>query len=245
MFGKVALTLDRMGLRRLVATAANLAYSDQRFSVDEQGRWVNAQAGGTIVSLEPHTYSLSNLRERILDEWCYKYTPGPEDIIVDAGAGIGEEALIFSPMVASVVSIEAQPKTYSCLLETVRLSGLKNVRPVFAALADEEGTARIDDAGIASSILSGGGIEVPQITVRSLNLHRIDLLRMNIEGAERLAIYGVPWERVRNAVISCHDFIGVPAKAEVREVLEREGFEIETTQDAPEPWVRDYIYASR
>ena len=68
---------------------------------------------------------------------------------------------------------------------------------------------------------------------------------MNIEGAERLAVHGVPWERVRNAVISCHDFMGVPAKAEVRKVLENEGFRIETRDDAAEPWVRDYLYASR
>ena len=201
MFGKLALTLDRLGLRRLVATAANAAYSDRRFSVDAEGRWVNTQAGGTIVSLEPHTYSLSVLRALILDQWCFKYMPGPEDVVVDAGAGIGEEALILSPMVGSVVSIEAQPKTYGCLTETIRLSELKNVRPVFGALADEEGTARIDDSGITSSIFSDGDIEVPQLNLRSLDLPRIDLLRMNIEGAERVAVHGVPWDRVRNAVI--------------------------------------------
>jgi hypothetical protein len=89
---------------------------------------------------------------------------------------------------------------------------------------------------------------VPQRTIEEIaaDLPVIDLLRINIEGAEKLAVHATPWVKVRNAVISCHDFAGIPAKAEVLHVLRQKGFEV-TTRAAPAgmPWLADYLYASR
>jgi FkbM family methyltransferase len=242
----VADKLDRIGLRALVAKAATLVYPEQAFTVDSEGRWINEQAECTVVSPTIHTATFASIRARVLDQWCYCYTPKKDDVVVDCGAATGEEAIVFSSLVGRVISIEAHPIYFGCLTETIRRSGLPNVTPVHAAVLHERGTARIDSAGIASSVMRNGTSHVPQISIADLGLSRIDLLRMNIEGAERLAVHGVPWENVSNAVISCHDFAGLPSKTEVRSVLEREGFEI-TSRKAPDgmPWVGDYLYATR
>ena len=251
MLSSVAFALDRLGLRRLVAALASNAYPGRRFTVDADGFWVNGEAACTIVSPAIHTQSLASIRAIVLDHWCYRYTPKAGDIVLDVGAGIGEEAMVMSPLVepnGRIISIEAQPTVFRCLERTIALSRLTNVRAIHCAVADKPGTARISDGHIASSIMSGEGSEVPQRTIDEIaaDLPAIDLLRMNIEGAEKLAIHAIPWAKIRNAVISCHDFAGIPSKAEVLEVLRQQGFEV-TTRAALEgmPWLRDYLYASR
>jgi FkbM family methyltransferase len=250
MLSSVAFALDRLGLRRLVAAVASNAYPGRRFTVDADGFWVNGEGACTIVSPTIHTRSLASIRAIVLDHWCYRYTPKAGDIVLDVGAGIGEEAMVISPLVGPggwIISIEAQPTVFRCLERTIARSRLDNVRAIHCAIADKPGTARISDDHIASSIMSGEGSEVPQRTIDEIaaDLPAIDLLRMNIEGAEKLAVRAVPWSKVRNAVISCHDFAGISSKAEVLEVLRQQGFEV-TTRVAPDnmPWLGDYLYAS-
>lgn len=250
MLFSLAEKLDALGLRSIVAKAANIAYSGQTFSVDADGHWVNEQRECTIVSPSLHTSAYSAVRDRVMDHWCYAYSPGADDIVVDCGAGVGEEAVVLAPLVGKVLAIEANPETFQCLVKTVERSRLANVVPIHCAVADKGGTALIDSGSthIASSIMRSGDIAVPQRTISELALEfsRIDLLRMNIEGAEKLAVLGVPWEKVRTAVISCHDFAGLPAKAEVRSVLQSHGFDIITRNDCPrQPWIADYLYARR
>jgi FkbM family methyltransferase len=251
MLSSVAFALDRLGLRRLVAAVASSAYRGRRFTVDADGFWVNHEAACTIVSPTIHTQSLASIRATVLDHWCYRYMPNAGDVVFDVGAGIGEEAIVMSPLVGVgglIVSIEAQPTVFRCLERTISLSQLANVRAVHCAVADHPGTARISDDHIASTILSGEGSEVPQRTIEEIaaDLPAIDLLRMNIEGAEKLAIHAIPWFKVRNVVISCHDFAGIPSKAVVLEVLRKQGLKV-ATREAPEgkPWLADYLYASR
>jgi FkbM family methyltransferase len=203
------------------------------------------------VSPTIHTQSLASLRAVILDHWCYRYTPRAGDLVFDVGAGIGEEAVVMSPLVGPsglIVSIEAQPTVFRCLERTIALSNLPNVRAIHCAVADKAGTARISDGHIASSIMLGEGSEVPQRTIDEIaaDLPAIDLLRMNIEGAEKLAVRAIPWAKVRNAAISCHDFAGIPSKAEVLEVLRQQGFEVATRAGPQDmPWLGDYVYASQ
>lgn len=261
--------LDQAGLRRLVALGASAAYGlatrgRQRFGVDEAGRWLNCQPEATIVSPNIHTTRADVFREWVLDTWAWRYRPGPGDVVVDVGAGVGEEAVTFSKLVGPkgrVVSIEAHPETFACLEETVRRSGLDNVTPVWCAVADADGTMSIgeSDNHLANSVMTGGeGRPVPARSLDSLadelGLEEIALLKMNIEGAERLAVRGMERlaRRIRNVVISCHDFIADTGGGdefrtfdEMRAFLQGAGFELSTRPDHPNPWVRYYLYATR
>jgi hypothetical protein len=80
-----------------------------------------------------------------------------------------------------------------------------------------------------------------------LGIQQVDLLKMNIEGAEVDAMLGAGTllDRTRHVCISCHDFLGMPTKAAVLALLAEHGFDVLTRDDAPEPWTRDYVYGTR
>lgn len=268
MVAEIGTSLFEVGLRKPVAAVASMARSlrggGQRFWVDDQDRWVNEQPEGTVVSSVPHTTRFAAYRDWVIDNWAFAYRPGEGGTVIDVGAGVGEEAIIFSRLVGSsgrVISIEAHPTTFSCLLETIRLSGLKNVIPICAAVSDEDGIATIGSATnhLANSIIDDAdGVSVSARSLDSLandlGLGSIDLLKMNIEGAERLAVRGMKRlaQQTANVCISCHDFVAdrdggdsMRTKREVQESLERFGFEIVTRPTHEHPWVRDYLYGTR
>jgi FkbM family methyltransferase len=254
------------GLKRQVATLSSILYGtlkgrDQAFTIDPQGRWINHQPNATIVSTVPHTTERKAFEQWVLDNWAHQYTPRHGDIVVDVGAGVGEEAITFSNLVGStgrVISIEAHPETYACLAETIRLSDLTNVIPLCVAVTDQDGTAVIGSTAnhLANSIMTDGeGTDVPTRSLDSigdeLHLDKVDLLKMNIEGAERLAVRGMTAlaSRTRYVAISCHDFISdrdggdtFRTFDEVRSWLGDHGFDLVTRPDHPYPWVRYYLY---
>jgi FkbM family methyltransferase len=164
---------------------------------------------------------------------------------VDVGAGTGWETLFFSRSVGMsgrVISIEAHPRTFRCLSKMCEKNRLKNVTLVEAAVVDREREVQIGDSAEheANSIIKvDSGIRVPGTTLdsifRSLGLSRVDFLKMNIEGAERLALSGMGQmaQKTKYACIACHDFLaneGGPdelrTKADVIRFLKQNGFTV-------------------
>jgi len=94
-------------------------------------------------------------------------------------------------------------------------NGLENVTLIQAAAGNQEGEVRISDTEhTANTIITvGSGIRVPGTTLdnifRSCGLSRVDFLKMNIEGAEKLALSGMREmvQKTRNVCIGCHDFL--------------------------------------
>src|SRR5437899_13028030 len=85
---------------------------------------------------------------------------------------------------------------------------------------------------------------------RSLGLSHADFLKMNIEGAERLALSGMGEmvQKTKNVCISCHDFLadeGGPddlrTKADITDFLKRNGFAI-LLCESEGLWIRDFVY---
>lgn len=266
---QIAERLDRRGLRRPIAAAAStvmkLRGDDRRFGVDRHGRWVNAQPDATFVSPDVHTARYPQVEAVVLDYWCQFYRPQAGDIIVDVGAGIGEDAVVFGKLVGPsgrVIAVEAHPGTFAALQATVRATGLDNVLPLQRAIADRSGTLRIGNSEdhLGNSVISGNaeGVSVQAQSLDELGaelaLPRIDLLKMNIEGAERLAVKGMKAiaPSVRQVAISCHDFIADRGGGnefrtlhEVRQTLEDLGFTVRRRDHAPNDWTRDTLFGSR
>jgi len=192
----------------------------------------------------------------------HDYTPAAGDIVFDIGAGIGAEALLFSRLVGSsgrVVSVEAHPQTFRRLEQLCKANALVNVTPLQLAVSDTDGTVTISDtnAYLQNTVVDSHttGIEVPSQRIDTiaadLGITHIDLLKMNIEGAERLALQGMGdlLAATRHVCISCHDFLadtGGPdalrTKSFVLHFLGEHGFKVTTREDAAEPWTRDYVY---
>jgi FkbM family methyltransferase len=200
------------------------------------------------------------------DFWMHAYTPAPGDIVFDIGAGIGEDTLAFSQRVhpgGKVVAIEAHPRTLRCLQKTVLDSRLTNVLALGCALysADREITISDVSRHLDNTVVNrdGSGLRVTARSidslVKELRLPKIDLLKMNIEGAEVAALEGMQDSaaQVHNVVISCHDFVadkGGPAamrtKSRVMELLLQKGFRILPFRStSPLSYCRDYVYATR
>ena len=262
-------TLDGFGGRRVLAGLANgivkVAGRDQVFSVDGEGDWVNAQDGTTFVSPDILFTKLSDKQAEIRDLWCFQHDIQPGDVVVDVGAGVGDEAVVFSRMVGptgKVIAIEAHPHTFRCLQKTIAQSGLGNVTAIHCAIADEEGTLTIEDSAdqnhISHSVMksTGAGVEVPAHRLDTIlqreNITDLAMLKMNIEGAERLAIKGMRKDdySIRHYAISCHDFVAdrdgtdeLRTREEVLAHFNDMGLAIEQRLDDPRPWVRDYVYA--
>ncbi|MBI5074999.1 MAG: FkbM family methyltransferase [Nitrospirae bacterium] len=237
-----------------------------KLTIDQDGDYVNAQSDGVIVSPVPHRTDLRKMRARVADYWFAGYVPGPGDVVVDVGAGIGEDTVVFAGYVGSqgrVFSFEANPGTARCLTKTVQRSGLMQVKVIAAAVSDMPGTIAIADAEahVRNSIFINEGeqsINVDAITlddfVESNDISRIDLLKMNIEGAERLALSGFRrrFSCVRNVAIACHDWIADLGHSDsyrtldfVREFLRDEGFILQQRKDDNSPWIRDTLIGSR
>lgn len=263
---QLALRLDSLGLRRFVAWAVSLSRRGQRFAVDRDGRWLNIQPECTIASSSIQTARFNATQAVVLDAWCYRYRPRSGEVVVDVGSGFGEEAVVFSRLVGDqgkVITIEAHPETFACLQQTVAKSNLRNVVVQACALADCDRDLTIStiDNFLCNSVMSSAGKGLP-VSARSLDsladelgLEEIALLKMNIEGAERLAVSGMSRvaARIRNMAISCHDFVAdstgddaFRSRRAVLTFLESNNFQVSTRPyRADQPWYRDYLYASR
>ncbi|MDX6407400.1 MAG: hypothetical protein QOE13_471 [Gaiellaceae bacterium] len=259
--------LDRPGRRGLLTLPGSVwvsfAYRAPCLVYWHDGSWIHHYRGAkiphaTLGRAAPPSVFTAPAREMFL----YEYVPGAGDVVFDIGAGVGAEMLLFSRLVGPsgrVVSVEAHPRTYSRLLDLYKANRLGNVTPLQVAVSDTDGAVRISDLDhhLRNATLGAdvGGIEVPARRIdtlaHELGIERIDLLKMNIEGAEREAIQGVGTllDNTRHVCISCHDFLaddGGPhelrTKDFVREFLTERGFQVSTRDDAADPWTRDYVY---
>lgn len=257
--------LDRPGRRLLLTVPGSLwvtfKYRSPCLVYWRDGAWIHHYRGAKIPReslgrAAPPDVFTAEARDLLI----YGYTPRPGDTVVAVGAGIGRETLLFSRLVGDrgrVVALEAHPRTYLRLASLCRANRLENVTPLQVAASDRDGTATIsdDEHYLQNTMLTAHGIEVPARRLDSLatelGITQIDLLTMNIEGAERLAIRGLGQiiDSVRNVCISCHDFLAdevdseqLRTKALVRDFLVEHGFAVDGRDDAPDPWTRDYLY---
>jgi len=259
--------LDRPGRRFLLVVPASVwvssMYRAPCLVYWRNGAWIHRYRGAKI----PHAglgraAPPAVFTEHARDTALYAYTPDEGDIVFDVGAGVGSETLLFSRLVGAsgrVVSIEAHPRTYGRVVELCNANGLANVTPLQVAAAEIDGTVTITDLAnhVRNTTLAAAhnGVEVParrlETIAKSLDITHIDLLKVNIEGAEVSALRGLGplLAKTRYVCIACHDFLTdegggeeLRTKEAVRELLLEHGFELTSRDDAAAPWTRDYVY---
>ncbi len=120
--------------------------------------------------------------------------------IIDAGAFIGDSALMFSPMTAkNVYSFEPIPQNYALMERTISLNHLTNVVPIPLALSDEKATLTFSIGGSCSNSFANatfhysGEVEVDAVTLDDyVEEHGLDvgLIKTDLEGAEQAFLRG-------------------------------------------------------
>lgn len=230
----------------------------------DEGVWIHRTSRGYFAYHQPFVrLDMAYLDRSARTHFFWGYSPKPGDVVLDIGAGVGEEALTFSRAVGdsgTVICIEAHPRTYRCLKKLVQYNRLANVIPLYMAVTDQpSGTVTIEDSEtyLSNRVNAGPGFRVPATTVdavcRRFGLSRIHFLKMNIEGAERLAISGMT-ETLRQTeviCISCHDFLAdltgdatLRTKNVVRQFFQDSGFDtVERSYPGLPPYLRDQVWA--
>ncbi len=265
---KMKALLDRKGLRFALAPVVSRLARSQEKGVNrvfyDSGVWIHDTTAGYFAYHQPFVrLDMAELDKVAESNFFWGYRPQPGDVVLDIGAGVGEEALTFSRAVGEhgkVVCVEAHPLTYRCLEKLVAYNHLHNVIPIHMAVTERCcGTAMIEnsDAYLANRVNSSRGIPVAATTIdeihHKLNLGRIHFLKMNIEGAERSAIRGMT-ETLRQTdvlCISCHDFLArktgddaLKTKAVVKQFFQENGFHIDERLDPHlPPYLRDQVWA--
>jgi FkbM family methyltransferase len=122
----------------------------------------------------------------------------PGDVVVDVGANIGTLSLAASRSVATagrVISAEPHPRTYRFLCGNLRLNGVRNVTARNMALGRAPGTVRFSDAWSDDQnrvVADGAGVVVEMSTLDVLLAaqQRIHLLKIDVEGYEKMVLEG-------------------------------------------------------
>jgi FkbM family methyltransferase len=201
------------------------------------------------------------------DYWFHVYRPRPGDVIVDIGAGRGEDVFAFSREVGEsgrVWAIEAHPATFAILTRFCELNGLSNITRLNYACVEQPGTLQAETLAVWESNYVRTGEPGPAshpvegVTFDSLceryEIGRIDFLKMNIEGAELYALPGCrnALKRTGNVCIAAHDFRAARGEGEhfrtlgfVREFLSEAGFDLVTRDDDPRYYVPYHVHGSR
>lgn len=202
-----------------------------------------------------------------MNYWFVLYGIKPGDLVIDIGAGRGEDTLLFGRMVGEkggVFSFEAHPKTFAVLRKVTEYSGLRNVNLVHGALFSKSATLQIecraDKNWQENSVMiegKGGANNVFQpVPAFALDdfeplqaYDTIDFLKMNIEGAEVEALLGMKktLAKVKHACIACHDFLSdsnpmMKTRERCKEILLAAGFDVTEMGDNVPPWQRDHLH---
>jgi FkbM family methyltransferase len=139
-------------------------------------------------------------------------------VIVDAGANIGAASIYFTHKYpeARIIAIEPEASIYPMLTRNVR--PYPAIIPVQAALWSRDGEIGIGEADPTSGV-SGNwafgtgdrpGVKVKAMTMptlmKEMNIQAIDLVKIDIEGAELEVFKDFGWLRtVRCLMIELHD----------------------------------------
>ena len=118
---------------------------------------------------------------------------GRDALVVDAGANVGLYSLKAAPLVSRVLAIEPSAANRELLTRNLVANGVENVETRASALWYTKETLGMVEAGSSSHVTRGrGDLQVPTLALDELvsECGRVDLLKMDVEGAELEILLG-------------------------------------------------------
>lgn len=153
------------------------------------------------------------------------FKPKKKQIIVDVGAGLGNEMLLFSKAIGfhgKIFCIEPDPRLFKVLKKLIFLNKLNNVSlynksfykknniqiKIYLDKIDNWMANSNQKTNHKNQYIYSNTITIDKI-IKDKNLKHIDFAKFNIEGAEKYLDQGNSkfLKICKNIVISCHDFL--------------------------------------
>jgi FkbM family methyltransferase len=204
--------ISRIGLMKSLLICMAMTTADAEYEVKWKGKKVHIRKGSTDFKVFKQVMAFG--------QYNYNGQNGgsPVETIIDLGANVGISAVYFKTKYpnAQVIAVEPEKKNYEQMVKN--LSGFSNVYPLNNAIWYENKEQEIYDGGrgaYAFRIVEANGEKVGTTTcitindiVKKYNLKTIDILKVDIEGAEKeLFIYNYKnWlPMVRCIMIELHD----------------------------------------
>ena len=206
-------------------------------------------------------------RRDAVDYWFHVYKPRAGDTIVDIGAGRGEDVFAFSPAIGPggrIWAIEPHPVSFAVLRKLCARNGITNVTALQHACVEHPAILQIETLPVwESNYVREGRPSATSHEVQGVVFDRlceekgigpIDYLKMNIEGAERVALPGCrdALRRTRFVTVAAHDFRAHRGEGEqfrtlrfVRDFLSDAGFDLVTRDDDPRYYVPYHVHGVR
>ena len=133
----------------------------------------------------------------------------PHRTCIQAGGAMGFWPIRLAQLFDRVVSFEPHPVNYECLLHNTQ--GIENIESIHAALGREPGRVSVhlpeNEEGNAGAYYVKPGDEVEQCTIDNLGFNYVDLIYLDIEGAETDALLGAT-----ETIAKCRPVIGLEDK---------------------------------
>lgn len=113
-----------------------------------------------------------------------------DDVVLDGGANVGVFSLVAASRCRKVFSVEPNEENFRTLLRNIERNGASNIIPVNAAIAPKSGPVGFQGLGEVGHLSSHGKV-VQGTTIDLVTNGEATILKLDIEGAEPLAIRGM------------------------------------------------------
>ncbi len=128
------------------------------------------------------------LKEIFVDQSYQFESRNQKPLIIDCGANMGISAVYFAKAypAARVIAFEADPNIFRFLLKNLEANNIANVEPINKAVwTHENGIVFGSEGADAGSIFFPHNVvKVPSVRLRDYLTETIDMLKLDIEGAE-------------------------------------------------------------
>ena len=160
-----------------------------------------------------------------------RFTPKSNEVVVDLGANIGEYTIMAAKQAKNVIAFEPNKRAVDFLNKNIELNKLTNVQVIPKAAHSKTGTITlysIPGTNTRDSIclFNKGKYFSESITLdEALKDKRIDIIKMDIEGAEFEALKGAE-NTLKNKPRIIAELHTAPIRQQVLDFLKKHGYRV-------------------
>lgn len=239
----------KQAVRKLIAPKSKA--ESERLRLVEMPRYVE-----TITDLLGFTIKIPDAAsflaswEEIFNREIYNFNhPNAAPRILDCGANIGISCLYFRRRFpqAKITAFEPDPDIFAFLKENLAGAGCGDIELVAKGVWSSDTTLKFhsegSDAGRIDTSIGCNGIKIPTVRLCDYLSESIDLLKIDIEGAETKVILDIVpcLANVRNIFVEYHSFAGqAQTLGKLVQALSDAGFrvQIQPVCVSPQPFLK-------